>query len=522
MKDLDKNENKNQACDAKRLAAMYMRMSTDHQRYSVDNQSDAIYEYAKNKNLEIIATYADKGKSGLKIEGRDELKRLINDVQTGAAKFKVILVLDITRWGRFQDADESAFYEYTCRNAGIDVEYVAEQFENDGSLGSDLIKSVKRSMAGEYSRELSKKVFAGQCRLIRLGYRQGGPAGFGLRRMLIDESGAQKGELNRGEHKSLQTDRVVLVQGPEEELKWVRWMYDAFIEKNFNEAEIAIYLNQKKVKTDLNRNWTRGTVHQILTNEKYIGNNVFNRTSNKLKARHVVNPPDMWVRADGAFEAIVKPEKFYKAQGILQERNRRFTNEEMLDKLKNLHQKQGLLSGIIIDEQDNMPSSSAYQHRFGSLIRAYQLVGFVPDRDYQYIEINRRLRKFHSKTVEDTILKLQKLGAYVEHDEKSELLYINNELKVSLVICRYFQTKAGTSRWKIRFDRGLEPDVTIAVRMNYSNQSPYDYYLFPSIDIESSIVRLSEHNSSILDHYRFDDLSTFFILAEHVQIKDVA
>ena len=134
---------------------------------------------------------------------------MIADVESGDAKFNMILVLDVTRWGRFQDADESAYYEYICRRAGIDVQYVAEQFENDGSPVSTIVKGVKRAIAGEYSRELSGKVFAGQCRLIEMGFKQGGAAGFGLRRMLIDEHGNRKAELKRGEHKSLQTDRVI-------------------------------------------------------------------------------------------------------------------------------------------------------------------------------------------------------------------------------------------------------------------------------------------------------------------------
>ncbi|MGC5204439.1 recombinase family protein, partial [Klebsiella pneumoniae] len=73
--------------------------------------------------------------------------------------------------------------------------YCAEQFENDGSTVSTIVKGVKRAMAGEYSRELSAKVFAGQCRLIELGFRQGGPAGYGLRRILIDQNGNIKAEL---------------------------------------------------------------------------------------------------------------------------------------------------------------------------------------------------------------------------------------------------------------------------------------------------------------------------------------
>src|SRR5207245_11638959 len=131
----------------------------------------------------------------LRIDGRSALKELIAVVQSGQAGFKVILVYDVSRWGRFQDADESAYYEYICKRAGISVQYCAEQFENDGSPVSTIVKGVKRAMAGEYSRELSVKVFAGQCRLIELGFRQGGPPGCGLRRRLLDQTGAAKGDL---------------------------------------------------------------------------------------------------------------------------------------------------------------------------------------------------------------------------------------------------------------------------------------------------------------------------------------
>lgn len=106
-----------------------------------------------------------------------------------------------------------------CREGGIQVHYCAEQFENDGSLTSNMLKAVKRVMAGEHSRELSVKVFAGQCLLIGLRFRQGGPAGYGLRRVLVDEGGTPKTMLERGEHKSLQIDRVILQPGPLPEIE---------------------------------------------------------------------------------------------------------------------------------------------------------------------------------------------------------------------------------------------------------------------------------------------------------------
>ena len=338
---------------AKIPAAEYVRMSTDNQKYSTDNQAKVIRQYAETHNMEIVRTYADEGKSGLQIKGRDSLQQLIDDVESGAADFKIILVYDVSRWGRFQDADESASYEYICRKAGIEVEYCAEQFTNDGSPVATIVKGVKRAMAAEYSRELSAKVFAGQCRLIELGFRQGGMAGFGLRRMRVNQNGEPQGVLDIGEHKSLQTDRVILIPGPDEEIQTVQWMYREFIDGGKQEREIAAILNEQGITTDLSRPWTRGTVHQVLSNEKYIGNNVYNRQSFKLKKMRVANTPDLWIRADGIFEGIVDPQDFYTVQGMIRERNRRYSDNEMLERLKHLFQVHGYLSGIIIDAPMN-------------------------------------------------------------------------------------------------------------------------------------------------------------------------
>lgn len=75
-------------------------------------RSGNIRQYAERHGLEIVRTYADEGRSGLRIEGRDGRQRLLADVESGAADFSTILVYDVSRWGRFQDADESAHYEY--------------------------------------------------------------------------------------------------------------------------------------------------------------------------------------------------------------------------------------------------------------------------------------------------------------------------------------------------------------------------------------------------------------------------
>ena len=145
----------------------------------------------------------------------------------------------MSRWGRFQDADESAYYEYLCRQAGVQVHYCAEQFENDGSPTSTIVNSVKRAMTGEFSRELSNRVFQGACRLIQLGYREGGTSGIGLRRMLVDQNGRHKTVLQTGELKNIQTDRVIIVPGPEAEIKLVHWIYQMFIRYGFDTPKLG-------------------------------------------------------------------------------------------------------------------------------------------------------------------------------------------------------------------------------------------------------------------------------------------
>jgi DNA invertase Pin-like site-specific DNA recombinase len=497
-------------------------MSTDLQQFSTENQLQTIRKYAEQRGYEIIRVFEDSGRSGLNIDGRDGLNSLMLEVQSGTADFQAILVYDVSRWGRFQDADEGAYHEHVCSRAGIPVHYCGEQFDNDGSIGSILLKNVKRVMAGEYSRELSVKVFAGQCRLIEHGFRQGGPAGFGLRRLLIDEGRNPKGELKRGDRKSLQTDRVVLTPGPLEEIEHVQNIYKMFVDEERSEREIALTLNRRGVMSDLGRPWTRASIHQILTNEKYIGNNIFNRVSYKLKKHRVVNRPDTWVRADGAFPSIVDRALFERAKAIIGQRGNHYSDEELLTLLQVVLDEEGSLSGLIIDERDGMPSSSLYRHRFGSLLRAYGLIGYRPDRDYRYIEINRHIRESFPQLLAEIVAGFESAGGTVACDPLTQLLLINQEFTASIVFARSFETPAGALRWQIRFDTGLAPDITIAVRLDRSNEQPLDYYILPSIDMNTGRIRMAEDNALSLDAYRFESLDFLYSMASQISFREVA
>lgn len=235
-----------------------------------------------------------------------------------------------------------------------------------------------------------------------------------------------------------------------------------------------------------------GSVHQLLINEKYIGTNVWNRVSFKLKKKRVRNDPETWIRAPNSFSAVVDPTLYEAANKIIAARSARMSDAEMLAALQALLEHQGALSGLIIDEADETPSSSAYSHRFGSLLRAYRLVGFRPRRDYRYIEINRELRGLDPKVVDGVLSGISAAGGAATRDATTDLVTVNGEFTLSLVIVRCTRTPAGSLRWLVRFETGLEPDISVVIRMDELNRKPFDYFLFPLLDVGTGRLRLAE------------------------------
>src|SRR5579863_92317 len=262
--------------------AQYVRMSTEHQQYSLENQCAAMRRYAESHGFALVRTYSDTAKSGLLLKNRRGLRDLLQDVTGGNNDYKAILVYDVSRWGRFQDTDEAAHYEFLCKSAGVPIHYCAETFANDGSLPSSIMKALKRVMAGEYSRELGVKVFAGQKRLAELGFKQGGMPGYGFRRLLVAQNRTPKQPLAHGEKKSIATDRVILVPGPVREIEEVREIFRKFTVDRLSLKAIARDLNQRGVQSALSGRWNHSVVARLLSHPKYVGCNVFNRVTARL------------------------------------------------------------------------------------------------------------------------------------------------------------------------------------------------------------------------------------------------
>jgi len=440
-------------------------------------------------------------------------------VESRSPEYSAILVYDISRWGRFQDADESAFYEYRCKQANISVHYCAEPFPNDGSISSTLLKTIKRTMAAEFSRELSVKSFAGKCRLVERGFRQGGAAGFGLRRLLVDQDGKPKFLLRRGEQKSLLTDRVILVPGPPQEIRIVQEIYRRFIEGCESMPAITKTLNERGILSEHGRPWTRAMVSTILTNPKYMGTNVTNRLSFKLKAKRVSNPPEMWVRRDGAFEPLVSAATFNKAQEALVARHKCYKDDELLDMLRQLQARKRKLSHELIDQEPGFPTARTFADRFGGILGAYRRIGYVPRADFDYqLAATQAMRACHQQCVADLIADLSNIGATVDRNSEN-LLTINDEIRILYLAFRCCGSEHSYFRWFLRFQRTPAHDLTVAARLNHSNNGVLDYYVVPY----SHIPKSSYYNGGDdhpLNLFRFGDLAVVKALVRRTQIKE--
>jgi DNA invertase Pin-like site-specific DNA recombinase len=462
--------------------AQYLRMSTEHQQYSLENQSAEIQRYAETQGFEIIRTYSDAARSGLVLRRRAGLRQLLQDVVSGTSGYKAILVYDVSRWGRFQDTDESAHYEFLCKSGGVPVHYCAETFANDGTLSSLIMKALKRTMAGEYSRELGVKVLDGQKRLARLGFKQGGVPGYGLRRMLVSGDRCPKQRLGTGERKSIATDRVILIPGPVHEVQCVRDIYRMLIFEKRSVYAIAQELNKKEIEYEGDSRWDYQAVYGVLTHPKYTGCHVFGRTSSKLYTPTVRLPRSEWVLTPGAFERVVDEATYSEAQQILQGRTINQSNEELLNGLRELLDSEGRLSLKQIQNSATVPSPSTYRQRFGSLRQAYELIGYGRPDQFGPIDVRRRTQALRDELIAKIIATFPDDVSIVRRGGRwrSQLQLTNGSIVCVLVARSVRPWKA--LRWRVNAVPHERKHVTLLARLGEGNRSFLDFHVLPNID----------------------------------------
>ncbi|MFZ0523165.1 MAG: recombinase family protein [Candidatus Acidiferrales bacterium] len=488
-------------------AAQYLRMSTEHQQYSIEGQSAAIQVYGRLHNFEVVQTYADNAKSGVSLKHRHGLQQLLQDVVRGTHVYKAVLVYDVSRWGRFQDTDESAHYEFLCKSAGVPIHYCAETFANDGTLPSLIMKALKRTMAGEYSRELGVKVLAGQKRLAVLGFKQGGPPGYGLRRLLVSSDRIPKHFLASGERKSIATDRVVLVPGPEQEIQVVKDIFRMLLSEKRTVYAIARELNRTGTAYLGTSQWDYQAVYNILTHPKYSGCHLFGRTSRKLDTPTVKLPKSQWVLTPGAFKPVVEPTTFELAQNVLRERTFNKSDEEVLDDLRRLLAANGRLSLSLIQKTDGMPSPSTYRERFGSLRRAYGLIGYVCADRFRLVDTRHRILTLREQLLKQIHELFAPEVSIVRRNARWRgWLQFSNGVVVSVLICKVIRVWKETIRWQVDPIAVERNFVTLIARLSENNTTFLDYYVLSQIK-DRTRLRLHLKDPWLRQGQRLADLS---------------
>jgi len=463
-------------------AAQYLRMSDEAQQYSLDNQRTAIQEYAARYGFAVVETYADAGKSGVIATNRTGLRQLLADVVNGDAKYKAILVYDVSRWGRFVDNDEAAHYEFLCSSSGIPLHYCAEQFSNDGTVASSLLKAVKRSMATEFSRELGEKVFRGKSRLVQMGYWVGGVAGYGYRRLMVSADGKPKQLMRLGESKNLTTDRVILVPGPKEQVECVKRIFSEVL-KGKGCTVIARDLNQNGI-LHYGKLWTHQDVFDIVTHPKYAGWNVWHRSTARLRSKEQRVDSADWITRKGSFAPIVDQKTFDRAQAMLpRHADSLWSNEEILQKLRGLLAEKGRLTETLILKTTGMPNPKTLAAHFGSYRRAYEAAGYKPPKEegFRYEQCKRTLclRQTVVKKIKEMFPKNVEI-THASHRSHA-VLQIDHSFLVSMLFCRQ-KRRRGKLHWVVEPHPAERGNMTLLCKMNRLHNQVLGFYLFPHMN----------------------------------------
>jgi DNA invertase Pin-like site-specific DNA recombinase len=300
----------------KKAIAYYRHSAEDKQENSVPIQRGHAEKFAQQYNIDIIHEEADEGKTGL-LADRPGFKNLFNNwiLNEEAPHFDYILVYDVSRWGRFQDQDEAAHYEFECKQRKKKVIYIARGFpKEEQQLISHLQTSIERYMAAEYSCQLSDKVFYGCVKVSEQGFSAGGTACYGMTRLLLDENKKPIKALKKGEWKSLSNERITFTPAKDETAQVVKDIFRLLVDEWKTPKEIALKLNSENVLSPGGFSWDAQKVRHILTNETYTGARIYNKTWGRLKQKNRNNPRNEWVIKHNAFQGLITQERFRSAQ----------------------------------------------------------------------------------------------------------------------------------------------------------------------------------------------------------------
>ncbi|MYM25482.1 recombinase family protein [Duganella sp. FT135W] len=500
-------------------AAAYVRMSRATQDHSVQHQLDAIRRYADAKGLVIVRTFVDAGHSGLKVDNRPGLLSLLSEVTSTSCGFSVVVVFDVSRWGRFQDVDESAFYEHLCRRSGVSVQYCAETFVADGTPMSALLKGIKRIMAAEYSRELGVKVLAAQSRFSSMGFKQGGKPGYGLRRVSVAANGTRRTPLMPGERKATATDRVALVHGPADEVAVVRRIFQLYVDRRLSDRRIAALLRKDASSRDSGKIWSSTAVRRILVNRRYCGDLLYNQTTRRMGSPVTPNQPTQWICCNGALEPIVDATVFDQAQQIRHQNASGPQREAILKQLRAIYKHHGTINIALCRGDPSLPGGGIINALFGGYLRAYAAAGLPPLRTATGTLSYRTTRLLATDLLAAVRRYAESAGGNSCTTEWNNVLLLNGvvHVKIAVAACRLDNT--GRSRWRVPLRFAMPTDFVLCGLMDRKNIQIERYVLLSQAQFSQDAIFLTEQSLVRVADSCYDSLAQIFgVSNDHFQL----
>lgn len=279
--------------------AAYCRVSTDKadQLNSLEAQKDFFAEYTQRTGDNLVRLYADEGISGTKIKNRREFLRMMADAEHGL--FDMVVVKDISRFAR--NTVDLLQNIRKLKALGIETQFLTANMTSMGN--SEFVLTIFGALAQEESANTSKRVKFGK----KLNAEKGRVPNivYGYDKII-------------GDYFNLTVNQ--------EEAAVVRQIYHWYTQEGYGAAKISNLLNEKKIRTKRNCQWSQNGICRILTNELYTGKiiNGKQEVTDFLTGRREDRDETEWMVVERPDLQIVDKETFDQAQRIMTERGNAF------------------------------------------------------------------------------------------------------------------------------------------------------------------------------------------------------
>lgn len=279
--------------------AAYCRVSTDKedQLNSLEAQKAFFAEYTQRTGDHLVRLYADEGISGTKIKNRKEFLRMMADAERGL--FDMVVVKDISRFAR--NTVDLLQNIRKLKALGIETQFLTANMTSMGN--SEFVLTIFGALAQEESANTSKRVKFGK----KLNAEKGRVPNivYGYDKII-------------GDYFNLTVNQ--------EEAAVVRQIYHWYTQEGYGAAKISNLLNERKVRTKRNCQWSQNGICRILTNELYTGKiiNGKQEVTDFLTGRREDRDETEWMVVERPDLQIVDKETFDQAQRIMTERGKAF------------------------------------------------------------------------------------------------------------------------------------------------------------------------------------------------------